>query len=55
MDLTDILRVVKEGKMDLKTAEQQALGLGLSSTQALQNLIHIENPDRNHRGYPCRL
>jgi len=31
MDLTDILRAVKEGKMDIKTAEQQTRGLGFVS------------------------
>jgi len=31
MDLTDILRAVKEGKMDIETAEQQAHGLGFVS------------------------
>ena len=31
MDLTDILRTVKEGKMDLETAEKQARGLGFVS------------------------
>ncbi len=31
MDLTDILRAVKEGKMDIETAEQQARGLGFVS------------------------
>ncbi|AYK14652.1 MAG: nickel pincer cofactor biosynthesis protein LarB [Methanosarcina flavescens] len=31
MDLTDILRAVKEGKMDLETAKQQARGLGFVS------------------------
>ena len=31
MDLTDILKAVKEGKMDLETAEQQARGLGFVS------------------------
>jgi len=31
MDLTDILRAVKEGKMDIKTAEQKTRGLGFVS------------------------
>ena len=31
MDLTDILRAVKEGKMDIKTAEQQTRSLGFVS------------------------
>jgi pyridinium-3,5-biscarboxylic acid mononucleotide synthase len=38
MDLTDILRAVKEGKMDLKTAEQQACGLGFVSYAGIAKL-----------------
>lgn len=38
MDLTDILRAVKEGKMDLKTAEQQARGLGFVSYAGIAKL-----------------
>ena len=38
MDLTDILRAVKDGKMDLKTAEQQALGLGFVSYSGIAKL-----------------
>ena len=38
MDLTDILRAVKEGKMDIKTAEQQARGLGFVSYAGIAKL-----------------
>ena len=38
MDLTDILRAVKDGKMDLKTAEHQALGLGFVSYSGIAKL-----------------
>ncbi len=31
MDLTDILRAVKDGKMDVEAAEKQARGLGFVS------------------------
>jgi len=48
MDLTDILRAVKDGKMDLKTAEQQTLGWVLFPTQVLQKVIPQENQDSNN-------
>ena len=38
MDLTDILSAVKEGKMDLETAEQQACGLGFVSYAGIAKL-----------------
>ena len=38
MDLTDILSAVKEGNMDLKTAEQQACGLGFVSYAGIAKL-----------------
>lgn len=48
MDLTYILRAVKDGKMDLKTAEQQTLGWVLFPTQVLQKVIPQENQDSNN-------
>ena len=38
MDLTDILRAVKDGKMDVETAEQQARGLGFVSYMDIAKL-----------------
>jgi pyridinium-3,5-biscarboxylic acid mononucleotide synthase len=38
MDLTDILRAVKDGKMDLETAEHQARGLGFVSYSDIAKL-----------------
>jgi NCAIR mutase (PurE)-related proteins len=38
MDLTDILKAVKEGKMDLESAEQQARGLGFVSYMDIAKL-----------------
>jgi NCAIR mutase (PurE)-related protein len=45
MDLTDILRAVKEGKMDLETAEQQTRGLGFVSYAGIAKL----DPHRKSR------
>ena len=38
MDLTDILKAVKEGKMDIETAEKQARGLGFVSYSDIAKL-----------------
>jgi NCAIR mutase (PurE)-related protein len=38
MDLTDILKAIKDGKMDLNTAERQALGLGFVSYSGIAKL-----------------
>lgn len=38
MDLTDILKAVKDGKMDLETAEKQAQGLGFVSYMDIAKL-----------------
>ena len=38
MDLTDILKAVKDGKMDLETAEKQARGLGFVSYMDIAKL-----------------
>ncbi len=38
MDLTDILRAVKDGKMDIETAEHQARGLGFVSYSDIAKL-----------------
>lgn len=42
MDLTDILRAVKEGKMDIKTAEKKTHGLGFVSYEDIAKLDSIE-------------
>ena len=47
MDLTDILKAVKDGKMDLETAEQQARGLGFVS---YADIAKLDSHRRNRTG-----
>jgi NCAIR mutase (PurE)-related protein len=47
MDLTDILKAVKEGKMDLETAEQQARGLGFVS---YADIAKLDSHRKNRTG-----
>jgi pyridinium-3,5-biscarboxylic acid mononucleotide synthase len=47
MDLTDILKAVKEGKMDIKTAEQQTRGLGFVS---YADIAKLDSHRKNRTG-----
>ena len=47
MDLTDILRAVKDGKMDLETAEQQVRGLGFVS---YTDIAKLDSHRKNRTG-----
>jgi NCAIR mutase (PurE)-related protein len=47
MDLIDILKAVKEGKMDLETAEQQARGLGFVS---YADIAKLDSHRKNRTG-----
>jgi NCAIR mutase (PurE)-related protein len=47
MDLTDILKAVKEGRMDLETAEQKARGLGFVS---YSDIAKLDSHRKNRTG-----
>jgi len=47
MDLTNILKSVKEGKTDLETAEQQVRGLGFVS---YSNIAKVDTHRKNRTG-----
>jgi pyridinium-3,5-biscarboxylic acid mononucleotide synthase len=47
MDLTDILRAVKDGKMNVETAEQQARGLGFVS---YSDIAKLDSHRKNRTG-----
>ncbi|MGB9928784.1 MAG: nickel pincer cofactor biosynthesis protein LarB [Methanosarcina sp.] len=47
MDLTEILKAVKEGKMDLEAAEQQARGLGFVS---YSDIAKLDSHRKNRTG-----